>query len=190
MKPEQEVIYIQKVLDGDTAAFTPLVDAYKNMVYTIALKTMGDPTEADDVAQESFVKAYQQLSHFNGTSKFSTWLYTITYRTALYALRRNKIKTQSITDNDTETFISYTPSQLVLLSQQERKHFVKEAIDSLPKIEGLLVTLYYINESSIDEIHEITELSKTNIKVKLFRARKKLKTKLSSLLNEELKSIL
>ena len=90
----KDFIHIQKVLDGDTAAYSHLVSQYKDMVYTLAFSILKQETEAEDAAQESFIKAYQKLRTFKKDSKFSTWLYTITYRTAIYNLRHRKPMTE------------------------------------------------------------------------------------------------
>jgi RNA polymerase sigma-70 factor (ECF subfamily) len=142
--------YIERLQQGDLHAFTILVDKYKNMVFTIALKIIGNKYDAEDVAQESFVKAYQQIHSFKKESKFSTWLYTITYRTALYHLRKNKIDTQPITNDDNESFTSQSSSQIEQLKEKEQKQYVMQAINKLPKTEALLITLFYINENTIE----------------------------------------
>ncbi|MFN3382684.1 MAG: RNA polymerase sigma factor [Runella zeae] len=175
-----DLFYIDKVLKGDTTAFAFLVDKYKHMVYTIALKISDNEADAEDIAQESFVKAYRQLHTFEGKSKFSTWLYTIAYRTALAQLQENTIDTAPITEEIADT---YAPDPLSSsLEANEQQRYVREAIQRLPKIEALLVTLYYLEENSVKEIQEITGLTAENIKIRLFRARKKLEQWLRFLL--------
>ncbi|WP_299241587.1 sigma-70 family RNA polymerase sigma factor [uncultured Aquimarina sp.] len=190
MSSEEDFIHIEKIRQGDFEALSYIVDKYKDMVYNIALKIVKNKIEAEDIAQESFIKVYQQIHTFKKESKFSTWLYTITYRTAIYGLRKNKINTQPIVNEDHEKLKSQNLSQQESLQYKDTQYFVKLAINSLPSIEGLLITLFYIDENSIEEIHDITGLSKSNIKIKLFRARKKLKKQLNGLLKDELKNIL
>ena len=182
---ENDLIYIDRVQQGDLTAFSILVDRYKDMVYAVALKLLRNPYDAEDIAQESFIKAYQQIGSFKRESKFSTWLYTITYRSALYHIRKNRIDTRYIDFKDNEKFQSNTITQIESLKIIEQQKFTKEVIDALPMMEGLLVTLFYIDENSIEEIRSITGLSATNIKVKLFRARKKLKKRLEHILKGE-----
>jgi len=181
---------IDKVKKGDLVAFTYLVEKYKEMVYTVALKVVGNTSDAEDIAQESFIKAYQNIGEFKRESKFSTWLYTIAYRSALYQIRKNKIDTRSIEAKDDEKFRARNNTQIEDFKIGEQRKYIKMAIDSLPSVEGLLITLFYINENTIEEISSITNLSTTNVKVKLFRARKKLKKKLDILLRGESNSIL
>lgn len=183
MTETEDYFYIDQILNGDNDAYAFLVDRYKNMAYTVALKVMGNVEDAEDTAQESFIKAFQKIHSFKKDSKFSTWLYTIVYRTAVYNLRKNKISTQQINDNITQNNV--TDDKNIIdeeLNQQKQQKLVKEAIDNLPKLESLLITLFYINENSIAEIKEITGLSESNIKVKLYRSRKKLKKQLAKVI--------
>ncbi len=184
-------IYIDKVLQGDTNAFTYLIDKYKNMAYTIAIKIVKNTEDAEEVAQDSFLKAFQKLESFKGESKFSTWLYTIVYRNAISKIRKKKIIT---TDIDSFVIENYTTDfdfpQIEAIKNGEQKIYIAKAINNLSEMDALLITLFYLNESSVEEIEKITGLTKNNIKVKIFRARKKLFTELSLLLKDELKAII
>ncbi|WAC09905.1 RNA polymerase sigma factor [Dyadobacter pollutisoli] len=183
MKNPGDQIHIEKVKKGDLGSFTFLVDKYKNMAYTIAFKILGNAEDAEDVAQESFVKAFLQINAFQGKSKFSTWLYTIVYRTSVSKLQQDKFQFLSIDEEISENYNDdHSTPQIEQLQATERDKFVKDAIQKLPKIESLLITLYYMNENSVEEIGEITGLSAANIKVKLFRARKVLGKELQFLL--------
>ena len=187
-KPDQ--IYIDKVLQGDTNAFAHLVDRYKNLTYTVAMKIVRNHEDAEEVAQDSFIKAYSQLHTFKGESKFSTWLYTIVYRNSITKIRKKKITTTDIDSYIIENQKSdYDFPQIEAIKNGEQKKYITEAIDNLPETDAFLITLFYLEESSVEEIEQITGLTKTNVKVKLFRARKKLLNELSLLLKDELKEI-
>lgn len=191
MNPTKDQIYIEKVLLGDASSFSFLVESYKDMAYTIALKIVRSPEDAEEVAQDSFVKAFQQLQTFKGNSKFSTWLYTIVYRTAISKIRKKKLEVTDIDEYVIENHsIDFSFPQLDLLKAEEQKKYVTLAINALAELDALLITLFYLNENTFDEIIEITGLTKTNIKVRLFRARKKLYKELSKILKTELKTIL
>jgi len=191
MNPTKDQVYIEKVLKGDTSSYSYLVDNYKDMAYTIALKIVKNPEDAEEVTQDSFVKAFKQLKSFKGNSKFSTWLYTIVYRTAISKIRKKKLEVTDIDEYVIENHsIDFSFPQLDLLKVEEQKRYVIFAINTLSEIDALLITLYYLNENTFDEIVKITGLTKTNIKVRLFRARKKLYKELSKLLKTELKTIL
>ena len=191
MDKDSDQIYIDKVLQGDTNAFAYLINKYKNMAYTLAIKVVKNHEDAEEVAQDSFLKAYEKLGSFQGNSKFSTWLYTIIYRNAITKIRKKKVATSDI---DNYVMDNYSEGhdfpQIEAIKNGEQQKYVREAIDRLPEKDALLITLFYMNESSIEEIEQITNLTQSNIKVILFRARKKLNTELSFLLKEEVKTIL
>lgn len=184
-------IYIDKVLSGDTNAFAYLINKYKDMAYTIAIKIVKSHEDAEEVAQDSFLKAFEKLNTFKGNAKFSTWLYTIVYRNSITKIRKKKVDTSGIDDYviDNHSEGDDFP-QIEAMKNEEQQKYVKEAVNKLPEKDALLITLFYMNDNSIEEIEEITGLSQSNVKVKLFRARKKLNQTLSDLLKEELKTIL
>jgi RNA polymerase sigma-70 factor (ECF subfamily) len=182
MEPSEDQVHVDRVKAGDSLAYAFLVDKYKNMAFTIALKVTGNREEAEDVAQEGFLKAYQQLGAFAGRSKFSTWLYTIVYRTALNHRQKNRNRPFSLDPQaDWQPAAHTTPAHEQLQAKQAQQ-YVKEAIDRLPPTEALLVTLYYLDENTTREIAQITGMSLANIKIKLFRARKRLEKDLAFLL--------
>lgn len=190
MDRKSDQVYIDRVLQGDTNAFAYLVDKYKNLTYTVAMKIVRNHEDAEEVAQDSFIKAYSQLHTFKGESKFSTWLYTIVYRNSITKIRKKKITTTDIDSYIIENQKSdHDFPQIEAIKNGEQKKYIKEAIDNLPETDAFLITLYYLEESSVEEIEQITGLTKTNVKVKLFRARKKLLNELSLLLKDELKEI-
>ena len=191
MDNSEDQLHIDAVKNGDPAPFSFLVDKYQYMAYTIALKIVRNAEDAQDAAQESFLKAYQQIHQFEGRSKFSTWLYTIVYRTSLSKLKDNRIVTLSISDDMNENYTDdYTAPQHEQLQIKEQQRLVKQAIHKLPPTEALLITLFYLSENTVKEIHEITGLSITNIKIKLFRARRKLERDLRFLLEQESKAVM
>ena len=191
MTQPKDQIYIDKVLEGDTSSYSYLVEKYKDMAYTVALKIVRNAEDAEEVAQDSFIKAFQQLRTFQGKSKFSTWLYTIVYRTAISKTRKKKIEVTAIDEYVIDNYSTDTSfSQIEELKYEEQQKYIKAAIDRLPELDALLVTLFYMNDNSLDEIEKITGYTKTNIKVRLFRARKKLYKSLEYFLKKELKTIL
>ncbi|MEL4455686.1 RNA polymerase sigma factor [Lutimonas vermicola] len=191
MDKNSDQIYIDKVLQGDTNAFAYLINKYKDMAYTIAIKIVKSHEDAEEVAQDSFLKAYEKLDSFKGNSKFSTWLYTIVYRNSITKIRKKKVATSDIDDYVMDNYSEGSDfPQIEAIKNGEQQKYVREAINRLPEKDAILITLFYMNESSIEEIEQITNLTQTNIKVKLFRARKKLNTELSLLLKEEVKTIL
>ena len=167
--------YIEKSLDGDTRAFSVLVERYQDYVYTIVVRMLRVREEAEEVAQDVFIKAYGSLSSFRGESKFSSWLYSIAYRKALDAIRKNKKhKSSELLVEITEGEVAAVDNALSYLELQERKAKIEECIGRLGEVEAAIVTMYYYESQSVREIAEITQLSEDNVKIKLHRSRKKL----------------
>ena len=166
---------IEQTLRGDTSAFGKLVERYQDFVFTIAFRIMKVREEAEEVAQDAFIKAYESLNSFRGESKFSSWLYSIAYRKGLDALRKNKkYKASEIIDDITEGEVSGIEDALHYLEDEERKKAIQDCILKLSEDEATIITLYYFQDQSVREISTITGLSEDNIKVKLYRSRKKL----------------
>lgn len=182
-------LYIQRVLDGNTSSFTSLVEKYKDMVFTVCYRILRQKEDAEDASQQAFIKAYRNLHAFEGKSKFSTWLYTIAYRTAISSSRlkqaAHNFEPEPVdwSENDPLPAMEH-------ISAQERRTFVRQAIDTLPEIDSALISLYYLDECSVQEIVEITGLNESNVKVRLHRSRKQLKSSLEQLLRHEMNSIL
>ncbi|WP_165154556.1 RNA polymerase sigma factor [Parabacteroides sp. ZJ-118] len=166
--------WIERILAGDTQSFSCLVAKYEKMAYTIAFRILGNREEAEEAVQDAFVKMYRALSNFHFDSKFSTWFYRIVYRTALTASRQQRMfvnyeEAGSIDDLSNDEVESATD----LLEREDRKEMIARTLRKLPADEALLLTLHYLEECSVEEICQITELSTSNVKVKLFRGRKR-----------------
>ena len=188
---QQDNIYITKVLEGDRNAFSYLVDKYKTMVYSLALRLIKDKEEAEEISQDAFIKAYQSLASFKGKAKFSSWLYRIVYNTSISLLRQQSASRVSLDEtNISETLYQESKENYDTLSAKERKKYLEKALESLESDEKMFVILYYYEERDLDEIASIAGLTKTNTKVKLFRARKKMLTVLQSYLKEETYNLL
>lgn len=188
---KQDKYYIEHVLRGDINAFTYLVDEYKGMVYTIALRMLKNSEDAEELAQDTFVKAFNSLKNFKFESKFSTWLYRITYNGAISKLRKKQIEVYNVEDTilpDSEVVSAY--NAINELTRNEQKKYINETIEKLKEDDALIITLYYLQENTIEEICEITGLTLSNIKVKLHRARKRFYDELKIILKDEVKTIL
>jgi RNA polymerase sigma-70 factor (ECF subfamily) len=177
MTNQNDQFYIAKVINGDTNAFASLVDAYKNMVFSLAFKMTKNREEAEEISQDSFIKAYKNLSKFKGDSKFSTWLYRIAYHTCLDNIKKNKYHNNTFEINEiTFNQIKATETILEGIERKERAKIMEICLDKLPDEERIIIWMFYYDELSLKEIMEVTSLSEANLKVKLHRARKKLLT--------------
>jgi RNA polymerase sigma-70 factor (ECF subfamily) len=175
MKKEDELKIVEQVKQGDLLAFRLLVDMHKTLAFNIALQVLRNREDAEEIAQDAFLKAYQSIHTFKGESKFSTWLYRIVFNLAVSRTRKKKIETSNIDDvKITDKEISDAFETYNLLEKEEKEQQLQDAMKELNEDEALIITLFYMNENSIEEISLITSYSIANVKVKLHRARKKL----------------
>ncbi|GAA4281531.1 RNA polymerase sigma factor [Gaetbulibacter aestuarii] len=167
--------YINQISMGDTNAFAVLVDRYKDLVFTLALRMLKNRDEAEEVAQDTFVKVYRSLKRFKGDSKFSTWVYRITYNTCLDRIKKNKnFNSNYSVDEFTDLQLKSIDNALDNLDLKERQKTIQNCIDHLDEEDSFLITLYYYDDLSMEEIGKTVNLTANNVKVKLFRIRKKL----------------
>ena len=175
MQFHDDIYYIEKVIGGDISAFSYLVEKHKRTSYTFALKLLKIPEDAEEVAHDGFVKAYQSLKDFRHESKFTTWLFKIIFNLAVSRLRKKKLELTSIDDDKFNSYnIAESENLFNSLTSKEQNLMVREAVDRLPDDERAVITLFYLNECAVKEITDITGFSEANVKVKLFRARKRL----------------
>ena len=181
MTREQELAVIRRVQRGDANAFEYLVAAYEKNVYNLALRMTGNPEDAEDMAQEAFLKAYSSLDSFRGDSKFSVWLYRIVSNLCLDLLRaKQRRPVQSLTvENDEgevdELEISdehFSPEKL--LDRKLTRESVQRGLASLPDDSRQILLLRELQGMSYEEIGEALGLEPGTVKSRIFRARKKL----------------
>lgn len=190
MNTPDDLHIIQNILAGNAGAYAGLVDRYKDMAVSLAYNILLNREDAEEVAQDAFVKAYSYLHSFKADAKFSTWLYRIIVNTAL---NRKKIKKQYAVEM-TETMGEELPVDFdnLLATQitgEHRKH-IQFALRSVNPNERLCITLYYLNELSVEEIHELTNISVSNIKVLLYRGRKSLFKSMQHYLKTEINNLI
>ncbi|QLE00441.1 RNA polymerase sigma factor [Galbibacter sp. BG1] len=175
MTNQQDKLYRERVLKGDVDAFSYFVDTYQNLAFTIALRITNNREEAEDTVQEAFLKCFHSLHSFKGDSKFSTWFYRIVYRKALDKVRKNsrQVFTEEISEVDYQ-LIDEVDDALEILDKKEKKIILNKAIQKLHPEEQTIISLYYFEDLAIKEIATVIGISESNIKIKLFRARKQL----------------
>jgi RNA polymerase sigma-70 factor (ECF subfamily) len=172
MVTSEDQLFITQVLAGNTAAFEHLVRKYQDMVFTLAVRVLNHHEEAEEVAQDVFVKVFHSLSGFQQKSNFKTWIYRITCNESINRLRskKNKISMVNLEEGLTSGFYDQNQN----LETDEEKKIVQQALLTLSETERVMVTLYYYDDMSIKDIATITEMTETNVKTKLFRSRQKL----------------
>ena len=190
MTDQEEQIIIRKVVAGDAQAFAGLVNTYKDMAVLLAYNILLNREDAEEVAQDAFVKAYKSLHSFKSDARFSTWLYRIIVNTAL---NKKKLKKQYPLEI-TEIVAAEVPSDInnifaTQITREHRKH-IQVALKSINTNERLCITLYYLNELSVEEIYELTGITTSNIKVLLYRGRKNLYAALHRHLKNEITNLI
>lgn len=175
MRETDEAI-IGQVLNGNRNAYSLLVDKYKDRVFSLALGILHNRELAEEIAQDAFVKSFSSLKKFRKEASFSTWIYRITYNTAISETRKRKHIYKPV-EEQFENIVSLQADEISEeFDAKEAKHrLIEKAITELIPEEKLIMTLYYYEEKSVDQISKTTGLTVSNVKVKLFRLRNKLK---------------
>ena len=181
-------VIINNVMGGDTSQYNELVLRHKDYAYSLALKIVHNPMDAEEIAHDAFIKAYKSLTNFNQNAKFSTWLYRIVFNTAVSHTRKNSLVVEDIDEVRTQPVSSSSSSQG--LYSEERRKYIDEAMQKLLPLDATLITLFYMKQLNLEEIGQVVGLKAAAIKVKLFRARKRLGRELEGLLHHEVQTIL
>ena len=185
---ERELILLLK--QGSKDAFTALYKQYWKQVYNFSRLYLTSADAAEEVVQDAFLKMYQALPDFRFDSKFSSWFYRIVYRTALTALRGQHLFSDYDEVEAGDVSLAEQETATSLLEREDRKEIISQILKTLEKDEALLLTLYYLDECSVEEIVQITDLSESNVKTKLFRARKHFYTALEKRMKNEMRNLL
>ena len=182
---------ISRILQGEQAIFAQLVERYQNYVFTLVLRFTDNREDAEEIAQDVFVKAYRSLADFRGESKFSTWLYTVVRTSCITFLRKKKLDTTSLDNERTLIQVENRDSgfNANIIEQKSRHAMVNEAIRLLSPDDAQVITLFYKGEQSLEEIGRIMGLDPNTVKVKLHRARQRLKEKMEKYFSHEVKEL-
>ena len=186
-----DIELIQLVLAGNQSVYAQLVERYQGFVFTIVLRYVKSREDAEEVAQDIFIKAYRSLADFKGASKFSTWLYTITTTTSLSFLRKKKLEVHSL-DNEKVFATADNIDGGMSANQIEQKskvNMVNEAIRLLGPEDAQVITLFYKGEQTLEEIAAIMGKEPNTVKVQLHRARTRLKEKMQKHFSAEVRDI-
>jgi RNA polymerase sigma-70 factor (ECF subfamily) len=187
-----DIELIEQVLAGNQSAYADLVRRHQRFVFTLAMRYAKSREDAEEIAQDCFVKTYRSLASFQGQSKFTTWLYSIVYTTAMTFLRKKRVDTDSIDDEN--TFIQVESHASVYdvnnAENKSRSFYLNQAIEQLLPDDAAIITLFYKGEQSLEEIAQALGMEANTVKVKLFRARQRLKEKLERNLKHEAKELI
>lgn len=178
---------IERILKGDSTAFRELVNRHKDYAFTLAYRILNSREDAEEAAQDAFVRAYNALASFNREAKFTTWLYRIVVNCALTVQQRRKMQTEDIDDAKILRGANDTTDAL---KQKEQKFYIQKALKLLSPDDVTMITLFYLKENSLEEIAEIVGIETNTVKVKLHRARKRLADAMQNILKGEAKNLI
>ena len=187
-----DIELIEQTLAGNQSAYTDLVKRHQRFVFTLAMRFAKTREDAEEIAQDCFIKAYRSLASFQRQSKFSTWLYSIVYTTAMTFLRKKRVDTDSIDDENTYIQVENQSSAYDVnnAENKSRSFYLNQAIEQLLPDDAVIITLFYKGEQSLEEIGQALGMEANTVKVKLFRARQRLKEKLERNLKHEAKELI
>jgi RNA polymerase sigma factor (sigma-70 family) len=184
---DRDIPTIERILKGEVAAFKELVERHKDYAFTVALRILNSREEAEEAAQDAFIRAYNALATFNRDAKFSTWLYRIVVNCALTVQQKRKIKTE---DLDKAQILRGGNDAADGMKQKEQRYFIERALKLLSPDDVTMITLFYLKENSLEEIAESIGIETNTVKVKLHRARKRLADVMQDMMKGEQKSLL
>lgn len=187
-----DIELIDQTLLGNQAAYADLIKRHQRFVFTLAMRFAKNREDAEEIAQDCFIKAYRSLATFQRQSKFSTWLYSIVYTTAMTFLRKKRVEKDSIDDENTymQPENSSSAQTANLVESKSRSYYLNQAIAQLLPDDAAIITLFYMGEQSLEEIGNALGIEPNTVKVKLFRARQRLKEKLERSLKHEVKELI
>jgi RNA polymerase sigma-70 factor (ECF subfamily) len=173
---EEEKVWIRRALAGDQQAFACLVEAYQTAVYNLAYRMLGNAVEAEDAAQEAFLKAYTRLNTYDSAKKFSSWLLAITSHHCIDRLRRRRFAL-SLDELPPWRWLSDSSRPEEIVVRGEERDEIHQLLDQLPPHYRATVILHYWYDLSYQEIAEAMETTESAVKSTLYRARRKLAQK-------------
>jgi len=169
---------IEKIRGGSRYYYTQLIDRYKDRAFTLAVRMLKNREDAEEAAQDAFIRAYNALNKFEGKSQFGTWFYRILYNVCLTRLRKQKDEFQSIDFDDSMEYDVIDRNNINEFEKKDTIDLVKKTINEMPVKYQTILSLFYFQELSHEEISEVTMLPIGTIKTHLFRARTMLQQRL------------
>ena len=167
-----ELEMINGALTGDRNAFTGLVSTYQTAVFNLCYRMLGDAAEAEDAAQETFMRAYRSIKHYDNSRPFPTWLMSIAAHYCIDQIRKRRMKMVSVDDMGFAEPSDDTPGPESSLSRSEEQSMVRGLLDQLSPVDRAAVVMYYWDDFSYEEIGNALSLTESAVKSRLHRARR------------------
>ena len=186
---DKDIEIVLRVRKGDMEAFRTLVNLYKDKSLSLAVSIVKDKAVAEDILQEVFIKVFRNIKTYKFKSKFSTWLYRIVVNTCYTELKKRR-HTIPIEDNKLNNYETENTGQPQILTIEEQKRYINQALTALKTDEALVLRLFYLCEMNLNEIESISGFGASKIRVDLHRGRKNIEKQLRRLLGNEIDSLL
>ena len=179
---------IERILSGDKLGYRDLANRHKDYAFTVAYKIAGTREDAEEIAQDAFIQAFQALPSFNQDAKFTTWFYRIVFNSALMFKRKNRIQAEDIERSQPAQYVAADTDKNLKISEQ--RQYIQKAFNHLSPDDVTMITLFYLKEQSLEEIAQVVGISAETVKVKLCRARKRLAETMNRMLGKEVKTLI
>lgn len=180
---------IQRCLNNEPAAFRVLVDRYKNQIFTVILRIVQNPSDAEDLAQEAFIKAFKNLSSYDPSYPFITWLFKIAHNTSIDFMRARKPEAVSINDDDNPIDLEELGQPLEgAMESVLQQAFLEKLLAALPPLYREALALRHKDGLDVNEIAEVLQIPEGTAKIRLFRAREMLRKKMAEAESTALKA--
>lgn len=179
---------IERILSGDKSGYRDLANRHKDYAFTVAYKIAGTREDAEEIAQDAFIQAFQALPTFNQEAKFTTWFYRIVFNSALMFKRKNRIQVEDIELSQSAQYVVADTDKDLKISEQ--RQYIQKAFNHLSPDDVTIITLFYLKEQSLAEIAQVVGISAETVKVKLCRARKRLAETMNKMLGKEVKTLI
>jgi RNA polymerase sigma-70 factor (ECF subfamily) len=187
---QKDITLLKRIQTGDRLAFKELINRHKDYAFTVAYRILNSREDSEEIAQDAFLQVYKNIHSFNFEAKFTTWFYRIVFNAALMQKRKNRIFTEDFTESSQASLVSNLSDSSENLRKNERQQAIRQAMQQLQADDVLLITLFYLQEQSLEEIAAITQISADTVKVKLHRARKRLADEIKKHWKEEIRSLI
>jgi RNA polymerase sigma factor (sigma-70 family) len=187
---DNDLLLIDRILRGETPAYRELVNRHKDYAFTIAYRILNSREDAEEAAQDAFVRAFNGLQNFNREAKFTTWFYRVVMNAALTIQQKKKLATEDIDNIHTNSLVLRGGDYADTMKRKEQQYYIKEALKLLSPDDVTMITLFYLKEQSLEEIADIVGIETNTVKVKLHRARKRLADVMQDMLKGETQSLL
>jgi RNA polymerase sigma factor (sigma-70 family) len=187
---DKDLLLIDRILRGETPAYRELVNRHKDYAFTIAYRILNSREDAEEAAQDAFVRAFNGLQNFNREAKFTTWFYRVVMNAALTIQQKKKLITEDIDTLHTNSHVLRWGDYADTMKRKEQQYYIKEALKLLSPDDVTMITLFYLKEQSLEEIADIVGIETNTVKVKLHRARKRLADVMQDMLKDETQSLL